>query len=445
MAFRNFRANIALRVLLFVAIAGTLAYCLVAQLYLRSTYVAIALAISVVEFIHYVERTNRDFTSFLSSLSQNDFTTTYAEKGKGKTFDDLYTIFNQITNKFRAISEDKEAQFIFLSLLVEHVRVGILGINGTGQIHLINQTMRDYLANTTAKDLAGLSHEEKEIADVFRGIKVGENRLVKKMVNGKIVPLTILAAEIRIQGQYYKLISAQDIHHELEANELEAWQKLIRVLTHEIMNSISPIISLSETLHQMVNRKDKSHALGANDMAVVQKGLEAIRLRGHGLQHFANAYRSITRIPQPQFRKVQVAGIIDRLATLFREELDRKGIGLETSSKKVSHELLADPELLEQVLINLIRNAIDALAGRPLPWIKILAEAMPSQTTVIYVKDNGHGIDADKLDKVFIPFFTTKKTGSGIGLALSKQIVQLHGGQISIASNAKGTTVEVRL
>jgi len=113
--------------------------------------------------------------------------------------------------------------------------------------------------------------------------------------------------------------------------------------------------------------------------------------------------------------------------------------------KKVSHELLADPELLEQVLINLIRNAIDALAGRPLPWIKILAEAMPSQTTVIYVKDNGHGIDADKLDKVFIPFFTTKKTGSGIGLALSKQIVQLHGGQISIASNAKSTTVEVRL
>lgn len=446
MAFRNFRINVILRVLLFVVITGALSYCLINQLFLRSIYVSVALIIAIVEFIKYVDRTNRDFASFLSSLSQNDFTTTYAEKGKGKTFNTLYSVFNQITNKFRSISEDKEAQFIFLSLLVEHVRVGIISINDQDQIYLINQSMRNYLANTTSKNLADLPGVEGEMVDAFRTIKAGENRLIKKMINGKIIPLTIHASEIRLQGQYYKLISAQDIRNELESNELEAWQKLIRVMTHEIMNSVSPIISLSATLHQMVNHKEENLDINVNERATLQKGLEAIQLRSHGLQHFANAYRSLTRIPHPQFKKVQMVSIIDRLTTLFKKELHLKGIELETDIKETQNELLADSELLEQVLINLIRNAVDAVAGQPKPQIKILVETLPSKTTIIQIEDNGTGIEADKLDKVFIPFFTTKKTGSGIGLALSKQIIQLHGGQISIVSNVEaGITVEIRL
>lgn len=445
MAFKNFRINIILRVLILTLIIGVLTYCLYNELFLRSIYVAITLIIIITELIRYVEKTNRDFTSFLSALLQNDFTTTYAEKGKGKTFNELYIVFNQITNKFRSISEDKEAQFIFLSLLVEHVRVGILSIDDSNQIHLINQSMRSYLANTTARNLTDLPHPEHEIAKVFQSIKVGENQLVKKTVNGKVVPLTIHASEIWLQGQYFKLISAQDIHNELEANELEAWQKLIRVLTHEIMNSVSPIISLSSTLHHLVNDNKSNQELNDNEKATLQKGLEAILVRSQGLHHFASAYRSLTKIPQPQFRKVQIINIIERLTTLFQEELNSKGIELKIDVAD-NNELLADPELLEQVLINLIRNAIDAVTGQANPWIIIKTETRQPNTSIIQIEDNGIGIEPSQLDKVFIPFFTTKNTGSGIGLALSKQIIQMHSGQISITSQVGiGTIVEIKL
>lgn len=391
-----------------------------------------------------MEKTNRDFTSFLSALLQNDFTTTYAEKGKGKTFNELYSVFNQITNKFRSISEEKEAQFIFLSLLVEHVRVGILSIDDSNQIHLINQSMRSYLDNTTVRNLAALPPHESEIARVFRSIKVGENQLIKKTVKGKVIPLTIHATEIWLQGKYFKLISAQDIRNELEANELEAWQKLIRVLTHEIMNSVSPIISLSSTLHHLVNDKT-SQELNDNERATLQKGLEAILIRSQGLQHFANAYRSLTKIPQPQFRKIQIINIIERLNTLFQEELNLSGVELKIDVAD-NKEMLGDPELLEQVLINLIRNAIDAVSGQPNPQIKIKTETRQPNINVIQIEDNGLGIEPSQLDKVFIPFFTTKNTGSGIGLALSKQIIQMHSGQISITSQVGiGTAVEIRL
>jgi nitrogen fixation/metabolism regulation signal transduction histidine kinase len=444
MAFKNFRINIILRVLILSLIIGVLTYCLYNELFLRSIYVAITLIIIITELIRYVEKTNRDFTSFLSALLQNDFTTTYAEKGKGKTFNELYKVFNQITNKFRSISEDKEAQFIFLSLLVEHVRVGILSIDDSNQIHLINQSMRSYLANTTARNLTDLPHPEREIAKIFQSIKVGENQLIKKTVNGKVIPLTIHATEIWLQGQYFKLISAQDIHNELEANELEAWQKLIRVLTHEIMNSVSPIISLSSTLHHLVNDKSDQE-LNDNEKATLQKGLEAILIRSQGLRHFANAYRSLTKIPQPQFRKVSIINIIERLTTLFQEELKSNKIELEIDVED-NIELLADPELLEQVLINLIRNAIDAIADQSNPQIKIKTGARLPNFCIIQIEDNGVGIEPDQLDKVFIPFFTTKNTGSGIGLALSKQIIQMHGGQIAITSKVgTGTTVEIRL
>jgi len=445
MAFKNFRVNIIIRIILLTIIIGVFIYCLYNQLFLRSVYVAIALIIALAEFIRYVEKTNRDLISFLAALSQNDFTTTYTEKGKGKTFNQLYTTFNQITNKYRTISEEKEAQFIFLSLLVEHVRVGILSVDDKEQIHLINQSMRNYLTNTAVKNLAEMHLNELELVNAFRSIKVGENQLIKKTVNGKIIPLTIHASEIRLQGQYYKLISAQDIRNELEANGLEAWQKLIRVLTHEIMNSVSPIISLSSTLHQLINNDRKDKELNAAEKATLQKGLEAIQLRSQGLQHFANTYRSLTKIPQPQFRKVKIIAIFDRLIILFQEELKLKGIALEIDDTYNS-EILADPELIEQVLINLIRNAVEAVTKQADPQIKIEVSMQQSKFTLIKIEDNGSGIDSDKVDKVFIPFFTTKKSGSGIGLALSKQIIQMHGGHITLASKVGvGTTVEIRL
>lgn len=446
MVFRNFRANVILRVLLFIIISGALVICIYEHLYLRSIYVSIALIIAAIEFIRFVDKTNRDFTAFLSALSQNDFTTTYAAQGKGKSFNSLYTAFNKITNKFRNISEQKEIQYIFLSLLVEHVRVGIISIDHAGKIHLINQWMKNYLSTTVAQNLSDLNLGNKDLVQVFRDIQVGENRMVKTLINGKLTPLTIHATELRMKDEYLKLISVQNIQNELEANELEAWQKLIRVLTHEIMNSISPIISLSSTLHQLVSSKTLPNNYSNSDQETLQKGLEAIKLRSHGLQHFADAYRSLTRVPQPQFRKVKVAHILDRLNTLFSEEIKERNIKLTITTFAEELAIIADPELLEQVLINVLRNAIEAVQQKKNPVIDLKVQVLTTTSSSIQIIDNGTGIPPDMIDKIFIPFFTTKKSGSGIGLALSNQIIQLHNGQISVYSESGvGTTVEIRL
>lgn len=446
MVFKNFRINTIIRILVFVLIIGAFFYCIYLERYLRSIYVAIALVIAVAEFIRYVDKTNRDFTSFLSALSQNDFTTRYAEQGKGKSFNKLYSVFNKITSKFRTISEEKEAQFIFLSLLVEHVRVGILSIDQHDHVHLINDSMKKYFGTHAISTLRNLPPDNEDLVRTIREIKVGENRMIKVMVSGKLTPLTVHATELKIKEEYYKLISVQNIYNELEINELESWQKLIRVLTHEIMNSVSPIISLSGTLSNLVNLEAIQNKLDLKNYETLQKGLEAIKLRSHGLQHFADAYRSLTRIPQPQFKKVKIKKILEQLRILFEEEINNRGIRLITSDTNQELEILVDPELLEQVLINILKNAFDGVQQSNDPAIEIQIHTTPNGGVSIYIIDNGTGIPEEMLDKIFIPFFTTKKSGSGIGLALSKQIIQLHSGQIFVESKVGvGTHVEIRL
>lgn len=443
MVFRNYRINIIIRILLFVVLITALVYCLMASLYLRSIYVGLALIISVFEFIRYTEKTNRDLTALLLTISQSDFTTTYSEKGKGKSFRELYKIFNEITNKFRTISEEKEAQFRFLSLLVEHVRVGILSFDTHGNIHLINESMKRFLTHPYAHNLKALEHDNHDLVEALRTINVGENKMIKIVNNGKIVSLTLHAAEFTLQRTYYKLISAQDIRNELEAKELEAWQKLIRVLTHEIMNSISPVMSLSDTLHKLVvQRNSANKSLAEKDRKDLEQGLNAIRSRSEALQSFTNAYKSLTRIPQPNIRQVKLSDMMERIHTLFTNEISKMKI--EWRTKVGDHSIVADPDLMEQVMINLLKNSIEALQLTSRPKISIEAEQDSLGKTLLLTNDNGSGIAGDVLDKIFIPFYTTKNSGSGIGLALSKQIIQLHRGRISIDSSpGMGTTVKI--
>ncbi|MGE0588476.1 MAG: PAS domain-containing sensor histidine kinase [Cyclobacteriaceae bacterium] len=441
MGFENFRLNVVVRIFILSTILLASMYCLYEGLYLRSVYVGIALIISIIEFIRYVDKTNRDLTNFFLAISQKDFTTTYSEQGKGKSFSRLYSALNHITSQFRSISEEKEAQFIFLSLLVEQIRIGILSIDQHGKIHLINQTMKGFLSNPNIKSLDDLEINDKELAMAFRDAHPGDSQVIRKAIDGKIAPLTISVSEISIRDNRFKLISAQDIRNELEANELEAWQRLIRVLTHEIMNSVSPIISLTATLSKVVAaRNEANETFSESDRETLQKGMEAILSRSKGLHHFADAYRSLTRLPQPQFQKVSVSDFIEKLLLLFDEEIKQKRISVSRSADP-HLKMTVDPELLEQVLINILKNAIEAIEGQPKPMITINASLTADNRILITVSDNGSGIEKDVLDKIFIPFFTTKKSGTGIGLPLSKQIVQIHRGELSIQSEAKAGCV----
>ncbi len=435
---KNFRLNILIRLLVITVLITLLIYFLLVEIrYLRSIYLAVFLALAIGELVWYVDRTNRDFTTFLLSLLQDDFTTTFSETTKGKSFNRLYSAFNKITQKFEQISSAKEVQHLYLEALVDHIRVGIISFDKKGKIHLMNQAFQKMLDCPSMAFLNNLNLLDPRLPETFKEIKPKENKLLKVQVNNELLQLSIHASEFILDDTYYKLISVQNIKNELDANELDAWQKLIRVQTHEIMNSVTPITSLSGSLRQLISNEESD----TNTIDKVSVGLEAIESRSKGLQNFTDAYRKLTKIPIPKFSEVDMASQLDKVLLLLKEELQYIKVSLEVEDEL---KIIADKDLMDQVLINLIKNASEALENKQDAFLSI--KAWQQGETYIVFNDNGSGIDSDKLDQVFVPFFTTKKEGSGIGLALSRQIIRLHNGNIDIKSSVEyGTTVTIMI
>ena len=242
------------------------------------------------------------------------------------------------------------------------------------------------------------------------------------------------------------LVSVKNIQNELEEKEMEAWQKLISVLTHEIMNSIAPISSLSTTISTILTELKSKTLAGHDDpdsleaFEDVDMALSTISKRTEGLMHFVNTYRHLTKIPQPSYTIFGIHQLFKEIKILLSDETTEMGVNCQISIDPETLELSADERLIQQVLINLLKNAIYATQGRQNAQIWMKAYINKRGRVVIEVIDNGQGILPEVLDKVFIPFFTTKTTGSGIGLSLSKQIMRMHGGNISVTSTPEQET-----
>lgn len=441
MVFKNFRFQVIVRVIFLLAAVSTLAWCLATDHYLRVVYAAIAVVIMVTELIWYVDRFNRDVKSFMTSLLQQDFTTHYQASGRSKSFDELYMTLNRISEAFRNLAAEKEVQLRYLEMLVEHLRVGIVSLDADGKVHLANQALKNLLQK---KVLFSLHSFDPLLASALRDIRGNETQLIKLRVDSALLQLSIHASEFRLEQKYYKLVSMQNIRNELDAREMEAWQKLIRVLTHEIMNSVSPVISLSDSLHQRVRHDPDMKRHHPEIFDTLNEGLEAIRARSEGLHHFTQSYRKLTSIPRLSLKETTTREIFQRVTTLMRGKMQDKGIEFNASDLEIP--IVVDPHLMEHVLINLLLNAIDAVAGMPAPRIGLKASRNKAGGVSILVSDNGEGIDPNTAEKIFIPFFTTRKNGSGIGLALTKQILQLHQADIQFSSEkGKGTEFVIML
>jgi len=262
--------------------------------------------------------------------------------------------------------------------------------------------------------------------------------LIKLLKEDEVLQLAVVATEFKKQGEEYLLVSFQDIHAELEAKEIESWQNLIRVLTHEIMNSITPISSLTKTINQMIFDQESDeiaiNPLELGEREDVKLALETIGKRSEGLINFVEIYRNLTRIPKPNFRHISVLELFQNVEQLFALQFKEKEIDFSFKIIPESVRITADPDLIEQVLINLILNAIHALEDCDKPELKLVSRFNRNNRVKIEVADNGKGIKPDLLDKIFMPFFTSKKEGSGIGLSLSRQIMQMHKGSIQVKS-----------
>jgi two-component system nitrogen regulation sensor histidine kinase NtrY len=439
MVFKNFRFQLILRVVILTCIVTVFSWCIVHQLYLRSVYVGVAAFISIIELIWYTDRFNRDIRTFMQTLLQRDFTTHYELTGRGKNYDALYEVFNDIAGMFKKISAEKEIQHKYLEMLVEHVRVSILSIDADEKVHLANQSLRDLLRRTIITNLKTLESIDGSLTKTIREIHAGETRLVKANIGNELLQLSVHASEFKLDGRYFKLISMQNIKNELEVREMESWQKLIRVLSHEIMNSVSPISSLGDTLHKMI--KQNQRVLSEADITLfdsLDKGLEAIKVRSEGLFNFTQTYRKLTHVPAPSLRKISLNEILDRVRILLASKIAENNVELTISNVNV--DVVADPQLMEHVFINLLLNAFEATRNCAIPKVDIYTTTIQKGPLNIHIVDNGEGIDERTMEKIFIPFFTTRKNGSGIGLALTKQILHLHQADILLRSEVgKGT------
>ena len=395
----------------------------------------------IISLIHYIEKTNRIVTSFLESVRFSDFSRTFQAEGLGSSFDNLKTSFNKVIEDFQKIRSEKEEHYFYLQNIISHIDIGIIAFQKDGTVEMINNAAKKLFNVQQLKNIQLLETWNPGLELVFFNIEPGDNELIKVKRGEDLLQLSIQATEFKINERDIILVSIKNIQSELEEQEMEAWQKLIRVLTHEIMNSIAPIASLTSTVNLMVSEvaeniephlKESFNREGIDDII---NALNTIHKRSTGLIHFVEKYRNLTRIPKPNFSVYKLKDQFDNIYSLLEKEIKEKNVKFEMSIVPEKLDLTADEQLIEQVLINMVKNSIHALDNTTeKKKITLKAYINNNGKRVIQIIDNGQGIIKEVGDKIFIPFFTTKSTGSGIGLSLSKQIMRVHNGNIKVNS-----------
>lgn len=404
---------------------------------------------TLIELIRFVEKYNRSLNQLLLSIKHKDFTKSFDTSNSNKSSAAQQNAFEEIINAFQNVRIEKETQLEFLQALIEHMTIGIICLEGKDSIYLINSAAKKALNTKLITHIRRIERLNPELYSVFKEIKSTEKKTIKTNIGGHQVELLVWATELILKGKPYKIISFQNIKTELDKQELDSWQKLIRILNHEIMNSVTPISSLSTELNEMLQHPDGAkrslNEITEDEKTDIYEGLESIERRSKGLLKFVKTYKSIARLPKPKLENIKVNSLLHSIITLMEPEFSKRNISVELITADPEIMIRADGELLEQVLINLILNARDAVEDNATKEIKISMEKIKYKTS-LKIMDNGCGIQPEFADQVFVPFFTTKKSGSGIGLSLSRQIVSLHGGSIHIDSTmGSGTTVEISI
>lgn len=404
--------------------------------------VALVILSQHIELFHFVNTTNQKLTRFLESVKYSDFITSFSGDNKlGKSFKELNAAFTDVLDAFRKARSEKEEQGQYLNTVVQQVRTGILSFDSNGNVQLVNTNAKRFMGINSIKNISELIQVNPKLYHSINSVEPGKSELYK---GSDELQLTIQATELRIRGNDVKLVTMQNIQPELQQQELEAWQNLTRVLRHEIMNSITPISSLTSTLRDILDhemtRNERGYELkeeGADDL---REGLATIENRSKGLIRFIDAYREYTSLPKPKLAPVKVKDLLDKVSSLMKTDLKKTNIRFHCECSSDYITINADAEMIEQVLINLLKNSKEALDDTENPELSLIGK-VEDNAVKIEVMDNGQGIIKEALNHIFVPFYTTKRTGSGIGLSLSRQIMQMHNGSLTVESEPDVKTV----
>ena len=440
----NFKIHIIVRTLLLLGTSGLFVNLFYTDSYtLTKVLLGGLLVYEVYVMIAYLDKANRELAGFLNSIKYDDFSHTYTAKKTGTSMDGVYDQFNLVIKKFRDVRAEKEAQYQYLRTIVQHVGIGIITFDNDGQIQIINATAKALLGVDLVKNIHQLKGVSPELVASLLELKTGGRDLLKINKKGEEVHLSIYAIELIRSEKQFKLVSIQNIKSELDEKEMDAWQNLIRVLTHEIMNSVTPISSLAATveseLESSLNAEGFSVSnLSVEDLTDFHMAVQTIHKRSEGLIKFVSDFRNLTHIQFPKKEDILLADLLRPILNLLKFDFKANKIEVELNIEPENLTLSADKQQIEQVLINLIKNAIHAMDENEemnkSSKMTICGCLNEHERVLIKIQDNGSGIDEEAVKKIFIPFYTTKKSGSGIGLSLSKQIMRKHNGNLSVTS-----------
>jgi signal transduction histidine kinase len=446
MTFKDYRIRLAIRTMLLFAVAFSIAFLFVKGYKQYAVLLLLVAAWQVYDLYLLLKRAQDEVKEFAESIHYRDFSRYFNVKTAPTELQPLREGFNEINNTFKEIRSEKEMQYQYLQKILELVDTGILSYKTeSGEINWINDTFKRMLNIPYMRTIESLHKRDEQLHEQVVGIKPGESKIVTIEKDNRPLKLLLSATTFQTEGVLNKIVAFQNVNEALDETEAKAWQKLLRVMTHEIMNSVAPISSLADTLKRNLSASIAQMEQPNDDWEDLELGLETIQRRSEGLLKFAESYRSLNKITNLNLQRIPISSLFGNLTTLMAPTLDQKHIQLDTILKEPQLEVMADTNLLEQVLINLMVNAIDAVKDVASPLITLSAYNDNGKIT-IRVADNGPGIDAETIDKIFIPFFSTKKTGSGIGLSLCKQIMLLHKGSIHVNSiPGKGTAFIITL
>lgn len=439
MTFKSYEINILWRVLLLFATLSAASFFLLKGLYVYEIIFFPVIILQLYNLFSFHKKTQDEVDQFVEAIHYKDFSRNFNVSNAPVELKSLRKGFNEINSTFKLISREKETQYQYLQKILELVDTGILSYETeSGEIVWMNESLKKLLQFPYLRTIHSLAKRDRELYGHIISLKPGENIIATAHQENVSLKILLSATSFQTDDKKYNLIAFQNINVAIDETESKAWQKLLSVMTHEIMNSVAPISSLADTLKSRLQHIDKNDTASLTEDLEI--GIDTIKRRSDGLLRFAQVYRNLNKVTEPNLKKVNISDLFENMHRLMQPTLDQKKIELEMILKEPNLAIDVDINLIEQVLINLIVNAIDAVKETSKPKI-VLAASRTNQKTVIKIADNGSGMTKDVMDKIFIPFFSTKKNGSGIGLSLCKQIMMLHKANIQVQSVPNEGTV----
>jgi two-component system, NtrC family, nitrogen regulation sensor histidine kinase NtrY len=433
--FKRYQERILIRVLFMFLTLSTASFLLIKGWYGYLILTLMVVIGQLVDFYNFHRKAQQEVEQFVESIHYRDFSRYFDVKEAPLELQSLRQGFNEINTTFKTVSREKETQFQYVQKILELVNTGILSYeNKSGEIGWMNESFKNMLGVPYLKTINSLERRDANLYKEILNIRPGENKIVSLTRDKNVYKALMAATAFQTDGRVYKLVAFQDVNEALDETEAKAWQRLLSVMTHEIMNSVAPISSLAET---MLNRLRESAGLLVDQPGALEDlelGIGTIRKRSEGLLKFAETYRNLNKITTLSLKKIYARDLFETMHVLMEPTLIQKNIEMDIMLTDTDLLLEVDTNLIEQVLINLVVNAIDAVKERAEPMITLSAATQGNGKPIIKVSDNGMGMSPEVMDNIFIPFFSTKKTGSGIGLSLCKQIMLLHKGNIQVQS-----------